>query len=190
LRIWPRPVEIADPIPFPDDESHTAYDPVAAQRSWQVLARSAVVLQRFRSEFLGKCSPVHFWWGSFDLACTRFSGRGAPQHHGGIPNLADRVTREAYSHECCSIGWWPGGGPMPEACYYAYVYPEPAGCVEWPVPAPARYDATVHEWLLPYEAVRTAADPDATLITFARSTYEAAATLGRWDRATLERPRL
>lgn len=190
VRIWPRPVEFADPIPFPEDETHAAYSPEAANRCWQAIQRSARVLQRFRGGFYGKCSPVHLWWGSFDLACTRFSGRGAPRHPGGIPNLSDRVTREAYSHECISLGWWPGGAGVPEASYYAYVYPEPPGCVDAPVaPAGARYDSTMHEWFLPYEAVRTAPDPEAALLEFARTTYEAGATLGRWDRAALEQPR-
>jgi uncharacterized protein DUF5996 len=193
VRMWPRPSEMADTIPFPEDRMHAAYDPDAAQRFWRVLLQNHRVLSVFRGRFLGKCSPVHFWWGGFDLACTRFSGRPAPPHPGGIPNLADRVTREAYSHECISIGWWPGGGgaPILEPAYYAYAYPEPAGCPEAPIrPEAAGYDLALREWILPYHAVCTAADPDAALLAFAQSTYEAAATLARWDRAALERPDL
>jgi hypothetical protein len=149
------------------------------------------VLQEFRSRFLGKCSPVHFWWGAFDLACTRFSGRAAPTHPGGFPNLPDRVTREAYSHECISAGWWPGnvGGPVAEPAFYAYAYPEPSGCPSAVIrPAAAGYHSDLHEWILPYEAVRRAPDPDAMLLEFLQSTYEAAAGLGAWDRSALERP--
>jgi len=133
---------------------------------------------------------VHFWWGSFDLAHTRFSGRPAPRHPGGLPNLADAVTREAYSHECISVGWWPGGGfaPILEPAFYAYAYPEPPGCPDAVIaPVGASYDVRLHEWILPYEAVRRAADPDATLSAFAQSTYEAAADLGGWERTLLER---
>ena len=190
VRLWTMPVEIEGAVPFDADDVHDAYDADAVQRCWRVLLQSERVLQRFRGEFLGKCSPVHFWWGSFDLACTRFSGRRAPVHPGGVPNLADHVTRESYSHECISAGWWPGtiGGAITEPAYYAYAYPEPAGCDTAPVrPAAARYDVQMHEWILPYEAVRTAADPDAELYAFLESTYEAAADLGGWDRAALER---
>lgn len=190
VRLWRMPVEIEGAIPFDVDDVHDAYDPDAMQRCWRVLLQSARVLQRFRSEFLGKCSPVHFWWGAFDLACTRFSGRPAPRHPGGVPNLADHVTRESYSHECISAGWWPGsiGGAVAEPAYYAYAYPEPAGCATAPVrPAAARYDIQLREWILPYDAVRTAADPDAELYAFLQSTYEAAAELGGWDRPALER---
>jgi hypothetical protein len=190
LRLWRMPVEIEGALPFDVDNVHDAYDPDAMQRCWRVLLQSARVLQSFRSEFLGKCSPVHFWWGAFDLACTRFSGRPAPLHPGGVPNLADHVTRESYSHECISAGWWPGssGGAVAEPAYYAYAYPEPAGCATAPVrPAAARYDIQLREWILPYDAVRTAADPDAELYAFLQSTYEAAAELGGWDRAALER---
>jgi hypothetical protein len=192
VRVWPMPVEIEGAIRFDADDVHDAYDPDAMQRCWRVLLHSARVLERFRGEFLGKCSPVHFWWGAFDLACTRFSGRPAPLHPGGVPNLADHVTRESYSHECISAGWWPGsaGGAVAEPAYYAYAYPEPPGCAAAPVrPAAARYDLQLREWLLPYDAVRTAADPDAELYAFLQSTYEAAAELGGWDRNALERPR-
>ena len=189
-RIWTRPVEVANPMRFEADTVPRAYDAAAAQTFWQVLVQIKRVLEVFRSRFVGKTSPVHFWWGSFDLAHTRFSGRPAPVHPGGIPNLSDAVTREAYSHECISVGWWPGGGfsPIQEPAFYAYAYPEPPGCPDAVIaPAGAGYDLRMHEWLLPYEAVRRAADPDATLIAFAQSTYEAAANLGGWERTRLER---
>src|SRR5690606_24919422 len=148
------------------------------------------VMSAFRAEFLGKSSPVHFFWGAFDLAVTRFSGRPAPEHPGGIPHLADRVTREAYSHECASAGFWPGGGLVPEPTFFAYAYPEPAGYDRARVrTSGAYYHTDMREYLLPYEAVRRAPDPDAALRTFLEDTYEAAATLGGWDRAALERPR-
>src|SRR2546430_1341425 len=189
-RIWTRPVEVANPMRFEADSVHRAYDAGAAQTFWQVLVQIKRVLEVFRGRFVGKTSPVHFWWGSFDLAHTRFSGRPAPVHPGGIPNLSDAVTREAYSHECISVGWWPGGGfsPILEPAFYAYAYPEPPGCPDAVIaPASAGYDVRMHEWILPYEAVRRAADPDATLIAFAQSTYEAAADLGGWERTLLER---
>lgn len=191
VRMWPVPSEIANPTPFPDDREHASYDAGAAQRFWRVLVQIDRVLKEFRGRFLGKCSPVHFWWGAFDLSCTRFSGRPAPLHPGGVPNLPDRVAREAYSHECISVGWWPGGGgaPILEPSFYAYAYPEPPGCREAPIlPAAAGYDLTLKEWVLPYEAVRSAPDPDAALLDFAQSTYETAANLGGWDRSALERP--
>jgi hypothetical protein len=185
-RITRRPVELPEVIPFDEDETHAAYDPDAARRCWLALVQAARVLERFRGEFVGKCSPVHFWWGSFDLACTRFSGRRAPPHPGGIPNLADRVAREAYSHECISAGWWPGGGAVGEPAFYAYAYPEPAGCPEAPIrPAAGFYHGQLREWVLPYEAARAAPDPDAVVLDFLRSTYDAAARLGGWDRAAL-----
>jgi uncharacterized protein DUF5996 len=188
IRIHPRPNEVPDAIPFAEDRLHASYDADAAQRCWRVLVQADRVLKEFRGRFIGKCSPVHFWWGGFDLACTRFSGRRAPTHPGGFPNLPDFVTREAYSHECISAGWWPGGGPIPEPAFYAYAYPEPPGCPDAVVrPAAARYDRTMHEWILPYDALRDAADPDAALMEFLQSTYDAAAGLGAWDRAALER---
>jgi uncharacterized protein DUF5996 len=188
VRIHPVPNEIVDAIPFAEDRVHAAYDGDAAQRCWRVLVHGDRVLKGFRGRFVGKCSPVHFWWGGFDLACTRFSGRRAPQHPGGFPNLPDYVTQEAYSHECISAGWWPGGGPISEPAFYAYAYPEPPGCPDAPVrPTAARYDLTMHEWILPYDAVRDAPDPDAALMEFLQSTYDAAAGLGAWDRAALER---
>jgi hypothetical protein len=189
VRIHPRPIEIpGDARRFDEDAAHRTYDADSAQRCWRVLVRADRVLHAFRGGFLGKCSPVHFWWGSFDLACTRFSGRRAPPHPGGVPNCPDYVTREAYSHECISAGWWPGGGAVDEPAFYAYAYPEPAGCAAAPIrPAPAYYHPELREWILPYDAVRTASDPDAMLLAFLDSTYDVAATLGRWDRAALER---
>jgi hypothetical protein len=187
-RVRPYPVELADAIPFERDDVHHAYDADAAQRFWRVLLQVDRVLHAFRGEFLGTCSPVHFWWGSFDLSCTRFSGRRAPPHPGGVPNCPDYVTREAYSHECISAGWWPGGGGVDEPAFYAYPNPEPAGCATTPIrPSAAFYHPTLREWILPYEAVRTAGDPDAVLRAFLESTYDAAATLAGWDRAALER---
>jgi hypothetical protein len=190
VRIGSRPNEIADAIPFAEDRGHRSYDPDAARRCWRVLVQVDRILRRFRGRFVGKSSPVHFWWGAFDLACTRFSGRPAPPHPGGFPNLPDAVTRESYSHECISAGWWPGnvGGPVEEPAFYAYAYPEPAGCPQATVrPAAAGYHLGLHEWVLPYEAVRRAPDPDSLLLEFLQSTYEAAAGLGGWDRAALER---
>ncbi len=189
-RIWTMPVEVPDPIRFEADTIHRSYDPAAARAVWQVLVQIKRVLDPFRGRFLGKTSPVHFWWGSFDLAHTRFSGRRAPLHPGGLPNLADAVTREAYSHECISVGWWLGGGSTPilEPAFYAYAYPEPPGCPDAVIaPVSASYDVRMHEWIVPYEAVRLAPDPDAALLQFAQSTYEAAADLGGWERAFLER---
>jgi hypothetical protein len=187
-RIRPQPAEIAEAVPFDQDRTHASYDGDAAQRCWRALVQADRVLRAFRGRFLGKCSPVHFWWGAFDLSCTRFSGRPAPQHPGGIPNLPDWITREAYSHECISAGWWPGGGALDEPAFYAYAYPEPVGLPEAKVrPVAAYYHAQMREFILPYDAVRTAADPDATLLEFLESTYDAAADLARWDRAALER---
>ena len=189
-KIWPVPQEMADTVHFAADREHASYDADAAQRCWRILAHADRVLKRFRGPFLGKSSPSHFWWGGFDLACTRFSGRPAPPHPGGIPHLADFVTREAYSHECISAGWWPGnvGSPVAEPAFYAYAYPEPVGCPEAPVrPAAARYLLAMREWILPYEAVRAAPDPEGALLEFLQSTYAAAADRGGWDRARLER---
>ena len=190
-RIWTRPVEVPDPIRFEADTIHRAYDPIPARACWQVLVQTKRVLEQFRSRFLGKTSPVHFWWGSFDLAHTRFSGRPAPRHPGGIPNLADTVTREAYSHECISAGWWAGsvGGAVADSAFYAYSYPEPPGCDVAPIrPEDAYYHPVMREWILPYESVRSAADPERAVLEFLQSTYEAAADRAGWDRAALERP--
>lgn len=183
-----RPNELPDDLPFAEDETHRAYDRVWAHRFWQVLVQSNRVLSRFRAEFIGKCSPVHLFWGALDLAVTRFSGRRAPAHPGGIPHLPDRITREAYSHEVSSCGFWPGGGPVPYPAFYAYAYPEPAGFAEARVePREAFYSPDLREFVLPYDAVRTAPSPDDLLLRFLRSTYAAAADLGGWDRAALER---
>ena len=188
VRIRPRPVELTDVIAFDRDEVHGAYDAEAARRFWRVLVQVDRVLHAFRGRFIGKCSPVHFFWGSFDLACTRFSGRRAPLHPGGVPNCPDYVTREAYSHECISAGWWPGGGLVDEPAFYAYAYPEPAGASTAPIrPTPAAYHSGLREWILPHDAVRASSDPDAALLAFLESTYEVAATLAGWDRTALER---
>ncbi len=190
VRIWPVPVEIANPIPFAQDETHKSYDPVAAHDFWRALSQASRVLGIFRGRFIGKSSPVHFFWGSFDLACTRFNGLRAPVHPGGVPGLADWATREAYSHACISAGWWPGamGSPIEEAVFYAYAYPEPVGCPTAKIrPAAGRYHNVMHEWVLSYEAVRSAANPDADALDFFQSTYDAAASLGGWDRPSLER---
>lgn len=187
VRIWARPVEVEEAVPFDQDVQHTAYDPAQASRFWHVLRQAACVLEDFRSGFTGKCSPVHFFWGSFDLAVTRFSGRRAPEHPGGIPNLADWVVREAYSRECSSCGFWPGSGPVPEPAFYAYAYPEPAGYRNSPIrPHQAYYSESMREHILPYEAVRKTRDPEALIHEFLQSTYAAAADLGRWNRAELE----
>jgi hypothetical protein len=190
VRIWPVPNELPDTARFPDDRQHASYDPDAASRCWRALVGVDRALKEFRGGFVGKSSPSHFWWGSFDIACTRFSGRKAPRHPGGFPNLPDYVTREAYSHECISAGWWPGtvGGPVAEPAFYAYSYPEPQGCDVAPIkPADAYYHPDMHEWILPYEKVRTSEDPEAQALEFFQSTYAAAADLGRWDRSALER---
>jgi Family of unknown function (DUF5996) len=185
VAINPLPQEVANPIRCDVDDVHASYDAAYATRWWRILAQSERVLQQFRARFLGKCSPVHFFWGAFDLAVTRFSGRRAPPRPG-----ADRITREAYSHEVSSFGFWPGnpGGPVQEPAYYAYMAPEPAGFADAAVrPTAASYNRGLGEFILPYEAVRSAADPDAALLAFAQSTYEAGATLANWDRASLER---
>jgi hypothetical protein len=164
---------------------HDDYDAAAVGRFWQALVRADRVMKQFRAGFVGKVSPVHFFWGGFDLAVSRFSGRHAPKHPGGVPNCADWVMELAYSHEVSSCGFWPGGGE--EGSFYSYAYPEPPGYADWKVePAAAYYDPALREFILPYAAVRTAVDPDATLLGFLRSTYEAAAELGRWDRDALE----
>jgi hypothetical protein len=180
------PNEVQDAIPFEQDNKHAAYDPEYANRFWRALLQSDRVFKEFRADFCGKCSPVHFFWGSFDLAVTRFSGRPAPQHPGGVPHLPDSVAREAYSHEVSSLGFWPGNALMPDPIFYSYAYPEPKGVPEAKVnPTAASYNAQLKEFVLPYEAVRTAAAPDEALLAFARSTYDAASTLGGWDRAAL-----
>jgi hypothetical protein len=187
VKILGRPVEVAEAIPFASDEQHASYDAEAVQRFWRALVQVERVFTQFRARFLGKVSPVHFFWGAFDLAVTRFSGRSAPKHPGGIPNCADWVMTEAYSHELSSAGFWPGAG-VGEACFYAYAYPAPAGFPEYAVePSAAYFHPTLGEFILPYEAVRGAPDPDATLLAFLQTTYEAAANLAKWDRPALER---
>jgi hypothetical protein len=189
VRIRTMPTEIPEAIPFEQDDTHAAYDRDAAARFWRALLQADRVLRVFRARFVGKCSPVHFFWGSFDLAVTRFSGRPAPAHPGGVPHMPDWVAREAYSHEVSSVGFWPGTPAFPEAAFYAYGYPEPQGFrTAAVVPAAARFESGLGEFVLPYEAVRTSADPDATVLAFAQSTYEAVAIAGKWDRAALERP--
>lgn len=184
VRIWTMPVEVPEPIRFEKDTVHRSYDPAAARRFFEVLLVMKPVFESFRGEFIGKCSPVHFFWGSFDLAVTRFSGRAAPERDG-----ADSITREAYSHEVISHGWWPGGGAVNEPAFYAYAAPEPPGLKTASVsPAAAFYSTEMSEFILPYEAVRTSADPEADLKAFLRTTYDAAAALARWDRNSLERP--
>ncbi|HEU0199308.1 MAG TPA: DUF5996 family protein [Burkholderiaceae bacterium] len=181
------PNEIPNAIRFDEDTTHAAYDAQYAQRFWRVLLQVERVFFQFRTAFLGKSSPVHFFWGSFDLAVTRFSGRRAPLHAGGVPNLADAVAREAYSHEVSSAGFWPGGSGVEYAAFYSYAYPEPKGFRAKPVrPATAFFSETLNEFVLPYDAVRTAADPDGALLDFLHSTYDAAADAGHWDRAALE----
>lgn len=191
VKIFPVPMELADTLRFDQDRIHAAYDPDAVHRCWQILAHADRALKRFRGRFVGKSSPSHFWWGAFDLACTRFSGRPAPLHPGGVPNCPDYVTREGYSHECISAGWWPGsvGGAVAEPAFYAYSYPEPAGCDVAPIrPDGAYYNQQLREWIFPYERVRAAADPETAILEFFQSTYEAAADRAGWDRAALERP--
>jgi len=186
VRIWTHPCEVENPIPFKEDEVHTAYDAAAAHRFWLALVRADRVMKAFRGPFLGKVSPVHFFWGSFDLAVTRFSGRAAPTHQGS-PLAPFSISGEAYSHEVASCGFWPGAPGLPPL-FYAYAYPEPAGFAQAPVaPAEARYDSNLGEFVLPYEAVRTAPDPDAALMAFLQSTYVAAADHAHWPRAQLER---
>ncbi len=186
-RMHHAPNEVPDPVPFREQTAPGAYDPAAAQDFWRALVATDAVFSEFRTGFLGKVSPVHLFWGSFDLAVTRFSGRPAPVHPGGFPALPDAVTREAYSHEVISAGFWAGGGPIDAPAYYAYAYPMPAGLAEARVePAGAYFAPAAGEFLLPYDVVRTAADPEATLRRFLASTYEAAASRSGWDRAALE----
>ena len=187
VRIHGAPNELPDAVPFADDREARPYDRAQAQSFLRVLLSADRVLKRFRTGFIGKASPVHFFWGSFDLAVTRFSGRKAPPHPGGVPHLPDAVAREAYSHEVSSAGFWPGGPGCERPAFYSYAYPEPAGFRKASIaPAPAAYDSGLGEFLLPYEAVRTAPDPEAALLAFLGSTYAAAADLGGWDRAALE----
>jgi hypothetical protein len=188
VAIYAVPNEVADPIPFPEDHVHASYDADATARFWRALIQADRVFRLFRSGFLGKASPVHFFWGSFDLAVTRFSGRKAPPHPGGVPNLPDRVTREAYSHEVSSAGFWPGNGAYPHAAFYSYAYPEPPGFRDRAMPAGAEFDESLGEFILRYDAVRAASDPDSMLLEFLQASYEAAADCGHWDRVALECP--
>jgi hypothetical protein len=188
VRIVARPNEVADAIPFAQDDVHKDYDRDAVHRFWQMLVQADRVMLQFRSRFIGKCSPVHLFWGAMDLAVTRFSGRPAPPHPGGIPNLPDSVTREAYSHEVCSCGFWSGTSPVEYPAFYAYAYPEPPGFADARVaPGDAFYSRDFGEFVLPYDVVRESATPDETLLQFFESTYGAAADLAHWDRAALER---
>jgi hypothetical protein len=188
VRIDPWPNEIADPVRFDKDETHRSYDAEYAHRFWRILVETERVLKTFRARFIGKCSPIHFFWGAADLAVTRFSGRTAPEHPGGIPHLPEWVAKEAYSHEVSSCGFWAGGGPVAYPAFYSYAYPEPPGFAVAPVlPEAAHYNKDLREFILPYDAVRTAASPDDALLAFAQSTYDAAANLGKWDRGALER---
>jgi hypothetical protein len=195
VKIHGSPSEIADAVPFAQDHAPREYDGAAAQRYWRALVSVERVFKQFRTGYLGKASPVHLFWGSFDLAVTRFSGRNAPLHPGGVPNLPDAVAQEAYSHEVSSAGFWPGGGGVDDAAFYSYAYPEPEGFREARVaPAEAFYHGELREFVLPYEAVRAAADPERALLEFLESAYLAAAELGGWDREELEcapgRPRV
>ncbi|HEY3842133.1 MAG TPA: DUF5996 family protein [Acidimicrobiales bacterium] len=184
VHLYPRPSEIAEAIPFDQDEIHRSYDAGAAHRFWLALVQADRVMQQFRGGFLGKASPVHFFWGGPDLAVTRFSGRRAPKHPGGVPNCPDWVQEEAYSHEVHSCGFWPGGE---EGLFYAYAYPEPDGFADWPIaPEAAYYDKAMGEFILPYGAVRRANEPDQLLMSFFQGSYDAAADLGAWARAELE----
>lgn len=188
LKIKTRPNEVAEVIAFEQDEQHASYDRDYANRFWRVLVQTDRIFKRFRARFIGKCSPVHFFWGAPDLAVTRFSGRPAPEHPGGVPHLPDVVAREAYSHEVSSCGFWPGGGAVPYPAFYSYAYPEPRGFREALVkPEAACYNAELREFVLPYDAVRESASPDDSLLEFLQTTYEAAADLGGWDRKALER---
>ena len=182
------PSEMTGVPRYSEDREHASYDAAAMDRFWQALVQADRVLKRFRTGFLGKASPVHFFWGSFDLAATRFSGRVAPKHPGGVPGLSDAVTCEAYSHEDSSAGFWPGDARFPQAAFYSYAYPEPPGFRDQPAGAGGYFDTNLGEFILPYEAVRRASDPDALLLGFLQTTYEAAADCGKWDRAALECP--
>jgi uncharacterized protein DUF5996 len=187
VEIYRKANEIPEPIRLDQDETHKAYDRDYANRFWRILVQADRIMKQFRARFIGKCSPVHLFWGALDLAVTRFSGRTAPQHPGGVPSLPDFVTREAYSHEVSSCGFWPGGGAVPYAAFYSYAYPEPAGFSEAQMkPTAAFYSSDLREFILPYEVVRDSQSPDQVLLEFLQATYEAAATLSGWDRRSLE----
>ena len=188
IKIHTTPNEVGEAIPFEQDRVHASYDAEYANRFWRALVQADRVFKQFRGGFVGKCSPVHFFWGSFDLAVTRFSGRRAPGHPGGIPNCPDWVMREAYSQELSSCGFWPGSDAMPQPVFYAYAYPEPPGFSAAQVrPDQAGYDTVFREYILPYDSVRQAPAPDATLLSFLQDSYAAAANLGEWDRSAIER---
>jgi hypothetical protein len=180
------PNELPSPIAFPDDQQHRSYDAAAVHRFWRALLQADRLFKHFRTGFLGKVSPVHFFWGSFDLAVTRFSGHRAPPHPGGVPGLPDRVTREAYSHEVSSAGFWPGSDIFPQATFYSYAYPQPEDFAQAKKPAGAFFEAALGEFVLPYDTVRAAPDPEALVMDFLQASYAAAASLGQWDRAALE----
>jgi len=182
------PNEIPNPIRFPEDDAHASYDAAAVHRFWRALVQIDRIFKLFRSGFVGKASPAHFFWGSFDLAVTRFSGRRAPLHPGGVPGLPNAVVREAYSHEVSSAGFWPGSEAFPRPAFYSYAYPEPARFRDTPVTAGAAFDATLQEFVMPYHTVATAPQPDALLLDFLSTTYSAAADAGAWDRVALECP--
>jgi hypothetical protein len=187
IQIWPKPVEIENPVPFLQNQLPLTYNPKYANEFWRILVQTNRVFQQFRSDFIGKCSPIHFFWGSFDLALTRFSGRRAPEHP-PVPNNKHSVVIEAYSHEVSSCGFWPGGaGPIQEPVFYSYTYPEPQEYKSYPVqPSDAYYNKEMGEFILPYDTIRKAANPDRNLLTFLHSTYDAAANTGHWDRKNLE----
>jgi uncharacterized protein DUF5996 len=188
VRIWTMPVEIENAVPFQQDQTHAQYDPAYARRFWLALLQADRVMNAFRTRFIGKASPVHFFWGSFDLAVTRFSGRGAPPLTGTSPNLAPWVMQEAYSHEVSSCGFWPGNGGYARAAFYVYAYPEPPGYGDARLrTAEAFYDRALGQFILPYDAVRVSRDPDALLLGFLQETYETAADMAHWDRKALER---
>jgi hypothetical protein len=187
VRIWPAPCEVVNPIPFEEDDTHRAYDPEYAHRFSRILLQTTRVFTVFRAQFRGKVSPIHLFWGAMDLACTRFSGRTAPEHP-SMPGLPDRVTRDAYSHEVCSCGFWPGM-PGVEPMFYSYAYPEPPGYREYSIaPAAGSFDKNFGEFVLPYEEMRLSLDPDRSLLSFLQRTYDAAADLAHWDRAALDVP--
>ena len=188
IEIQTTPSEVADAIPFEQDETHASYDAGQANSFFQILSFGDAAFKKFRSRFIGKCSPVHFFWGGFDLAVTRFSGRSAPEHPGGVPNLPNWVAREAYSHGISSLGFWPGGEQLPEAVFYSYAYPEPEGFRDAKVhPISASLNTDLGEFVRPYDAFRNSTTAEGDLLAFAEDTYEAAAGLAEWDRKALER---
>lgn len=189
IQLDPMPCELPEAVPFHNDEVVRAYDGDTARTYWRALVQTQRVFQLFRTRFVGKCSPIHLFWGSFDLAVTRFSGRAAPRHPGGAPHLPDAVARDAYNQEVSSAGFWPGGGKIKGPTFYSYAYPTPSGLGEAAIePASAYFDAEMAEFFVSYDAIRKSADPDVALLSFLQSTYDAAANLAHWDREKLERP--